>query len=184
MSLLNTKERWVTSTGTIVSDREFCYYLIFGRREDGRRRIQLEILGLTLVDSFLACRKLMVCWQEEDDEESIFLKFVAVLLPQIDSRGRDDLFREPDEAHGAQCHMIRLGNKRTIDGAHREELRAVQMRCTSCSKRNKKNDLRGRAPLTAWGCSVHHTVYACKHKTCWDEHLSEVRREREREEMI
>jgi hypothetical protein len=102
-------------------------------------RIQLEILGLTLVDSFLACRKLMVRWQEEGDEkkkESIFWKFVAVLLPQIDSRGRDDLFREPDEAPGAQCHMIRLGNERTIDGTHRGELRAVQMRCTSCSKRN------------------------------------------------
>jgi hypothetical protein len=126
----------------------------------------------------------MVRWQEEGDEESIFWKFVAVLLPQIDSHGREDLFRETDEAPGAQCHMIRLGNKRTINGTHRGELRAVQMRCTSCSKRNKKNDVRGRAPLTAWCCSVHPTVYACKQKTCWEEHLSTVRQEREREAMI
>ena len=63
---------------------------------------------VSFVDSFLACRKLMVRWQEEGDEDSIFWKFVAVLLPQIDSRGRDDLFREPEEVLGAQCHMIRL----------------------------------------------------------------------------
>jgi hypothetical protein len=147
-------------------------------------RIQLEILGLTLVDSFLACRKLMVRWQEEGDEESIFWKFVAALLPQIDSRGRDDLFREPEEDQTVQCHMVRLGNKRTVEGTHRGEIRAVQMRCTSCSKRNRQNEVRGRAPLTAWCCSVHSEVYACKHKTCWEEHLAEVRQVREREDML
>ena len=118
------------------------------------------------------------------DEESIFWKFVAVLLPQIDSRGRDDLFREPEEDQTVQCHMVRLGNKRTVEGTHRGEIRAVQMRCTSCSKRNRQNEVRGRAPLTAWCCSVHSEVYACKHKTCWEEHLAEVRQVREREDMI
>ena len=62
---------------------------------------------VSFVDSFLACRKLMVRWQEEGDEESIFWKFVAVLLPQIDSRGRDELFREPEEDQTVQCHMVR-----------------------------------------------------------------------------
>jgi hypothetical protein len=80
----------------------------------------------------------MVMWQKEDDEESMFWKFVHVLLPQIDSRGKDELFHEPEDCAGAQCHMISLGNKRTIDGTHRGQLRAVQMRCTSSSKRNKK----------------------------------------------
>ncbi len=74
----------------------------------------------------------MVRWQKEGDEESIFWKLVAVLLPQIDSRGRDELFREPEEDQTVQCHMDRLGNKRTVDGTHRGEIRAVQMCCTSC----------------------------------------------------
>ena len=106
-------------------------------------------------------------WQEEGDAESIFWKFVAVLLPQIDSRGRDELFREPEEDQTVQCHMVRLGIKRIVEGTHRGEIRAIQMRCTSCSKRNRQNDVRGRAPLTAWCCSVHSEVYACKHKACW-----------------
>ena len=33
---------------------------------------------VSFVDSFLACRKLMVRWQEEGDEVSLFWKFVAV----------------------------------------------------------------------------------------------------------
>jgi hypothetical protein len=61
--------------------------------------------------------------------------------PQIDSRGKDDLFHEPEPEHAEgreRCHMIRLGHKRTVDGAHRGELRAVQMRCTYCSKETNK----------------------------------------------
>ena len=140
-------------------------------------RIQLEILALTLVDSFLACRKLMPRWQEEGDEESIFWKFVCELLPQIDSRGRDELFHEPDELDREMCQMVRIGTKRTRDGATRGQIRAVQMRCTFCSKRNKQRNVKGRATLTAWSCSLHSTTYACKSKTCWEEHLAEVRRE-------
>jgi len=91
---------------------------------------------------------------------------------------------DSDEDQTVQCHMVRLGNKRTVEGTHRGEIRAVQMRCTSCSKRNRQNEVRGRAPLTAWCCSVHSEVYACKHKTCWEEHLAEVRQVREREDML
>ena len=143
-------------------------------------RIQLEILALTLVDTFLACRKLMPRWQTESDDESIFWKFVHVLLPQIDTRGKDDLFREPEQDDlRERCHMIRLGNKRTIEGTHRGELRAVQMRCTYCSKRNKLNHVAGRSPLTAWCCSVHSDTYTCRGRNCWEEHMQEVRLHRE-----
>ncbi len=90
----------------------------------------------------------MVRWQEEGDEESILWKFVHVLLPQIGSRGRDKLFHEPQEVEMQCHHQIRLGNKRTIDGTHRGEVRVVQMRCTLCGKRNK-NGVRERATLTA-----------------------------------
>ena len=51
-------------------------------------RIQLEILALTLVDTFLACRKLIPKWQDESDEESVFWKFVCQLLPIQDMKGQ------------------------------------------------------------------------------------------------
>jgi hypothetical protein len=69
---------------------------------------------------------------------------VHVLLPQIDTRGKDDLFREPEQDDlRERFHLIRLGNKRTVEGTHRGELQAVQMRYTSCSKRNKLNHVAG-----------------------------------------
>ena len=147
-------------------------------------RIQLEILGLTLVDSFLACRKLMPKWQEEGDEESLFWKFVHVLLPQIDSRGRSDLFHEKEHIDQDQCHIIRLGNKRTAAGLHRGEIRAVQMRCSYCRKRNRRDNVPGRSLLTAWCCSVHTDVYICKGRNCWEEHVQEVKEVRENENCI
>ena len=147
-------------------------------------RIQLEVLGLTLVDSYLACRKLMPRWREEGDEESLFWKFVHVLLPQIDSRGRSDLFHEPDHIDQDTCHIVRLGSKRTAAGVHRGEIRAVQMRCSYCRKRNRRDNVPGRSPLTAWCCSLHTDVYVCKGRNCWEEHVQEVREVRENDNCV
>jgi hypothetical protein len=40
-------------------------------------RIQLEILAITLVDTFLSARKLLPKWRDENDDESVFWKFVC-----------------------------------------------------------------------------------------------------------
>jgi hypothetical protein len=58
------------------------------------------------------------------------------------------------------------------------------MRCRYCSKRNRLNHVAGRAPLTAWCCSVHTDVYICKGRNCWEEHVQEVRQVRENDNMI
>jgi hypothetical protein len=147
-------------------------------------RIQLEILALTLVDTFLVCRKLMPRWQTEGDEESIFWKFVCELLPQIDSRGREELFHEPEEMVERSCKMVRIGTKRTVSGVTQGFERAIQMRCTYCGKRNKRNNMRGRSTLTSWCSTMHATSYACKTKTCWEEHLQEVRQEHQDEALV
>jgi hypothetical protein len=111
-------------------------------------------------------------------------KEVEVFL-QLMPLSKDKLLQIVRDVSGRErCYLIRLGNKRTIEGAHRGEIRAVQMRCTYCSKRNKRNHVRGRAPLTAWCCSVHSDVYACRGKNCWEAHVQEVRQEREREAAI
>ena len=125
-------------------------------------------------------------WQDEVDEEDLFWKFVATLIPQIDPRGKDELGYEDEEvdASAVRCHMVRLGEKKTYDGKHRGETRAIQMRCTYCSLRNKRTKTTGRSPLTAWTCSVHNKIYACKHKNCWQDHLAEVYRLKETEIAI
>jgi hypothetical protein len=48
-------------------------------------RIILVLLGLTMVDAYLACRKIMPKWQDVDDSDSVFWKFVHAVIAQIDS---------------------------------------------------------------------------------------------------
>jgi hypothetical protein len=138
-------------------------------------RIQLEILALTLVDAFLACRKLLPRWQRENDEESVFWKFVAALIPQLDPRPANARTREDERDPTAHCIQIRLGEKKTLSGKHRGIFRAIQGRCTSCRIRKKNRASKGRAPNTAWGCACHQGEYFCRNKTCWSEHLQTVR---------
>jgi hypothetical protein len=38
----------------------------------------------------------MAKWQDEGDEEGLFWKFVAALIPQIDPREKDELMYEHD----------------------------------------------------------------------------------------
>ena len=112
-------------------------------------RIQLEILALTLVDTFLACRKLIPKWQDESDEESVFWKFVCHLLPQIDPRPRHERTREEETDPTSHCIQIRLGVKRTASGKNKGAYRAIQGRCTSCRIRRKKNNSKWVTPPTA-----------------------------------
>jgi hypothetical protein len=84
----------------------------------------------------------------------------------------------------SQCVQIRLGLKKVVTGINKGTMRAVQGRCTSCRARNKKQEKRGRAPNTAWGCVCHPGEYFCKNKTCWSEHLRQVRLDHEVEMEI
>ena len=84
----------------------------------------------------------------------------------------------------SQCVQIRLGLKKVVTGISKGTNRAVQGRCTSCRARNKRHEKRGRAPNTAWGCVCHPGAYFCKNKTCWSEHLRQVRLDHEVEMEI
>jgi hypothetical protein len=138
-------------------------------------RIQLEILAITLVDTFLACRKLIAKWRDEKDDESVFWKFVAHLIPQIDPRPRNARTREDEGTEPtAHCFQIRLGVKKTASGRNRGAERAIQGRCTSCHIRKKLRGEKGNSPRTAWGCACHRNEFFCKNTTCWQEHLNHV----------
>jgi hypothetical protein len=148
-------------------------------------RVQLEILALALVDTFLLCTKLLPQWvHDPKEEESVFWKFVCSLLEQLDTRPRNERIREEEDDPTLHCNQIRLGTKRISSGNNVGERRPIQGRCTACIARNRKIMKRGRAPRTAWGCSYHVGKYFCKNKTCWSEHLKEVRVNKDREYEI
>jgi hypothetical protein len=149
-------------------------------------RIHLEILAVTIVDAFLACRMLLLLprWKNQSDEESVFWKFVCALIPQLDPRPLHMRTREDVVDPSSRCVQIRLGEKKIKSGHNSGTYHAVQGRCTSCRTRNKEQGKKGRAPNTAWGCVCHPGKYFCRHTTCWAEHLRAVRVEEEVEHDI
>jgi hypothetical protein len=46
-------------------------------------RIQIEILAMALVDSFLIARKFLPRWKIVDDSESSFFRYLRELLPTV-----------------------------------------------------------------------------------------------------
>ncbi len=73
--------------GIIIIHRVLYIWLNSGRQQGGKHaRIQLELLGMTMVDVFLACRKQMLKLQTMDESTSVFWKFVHVVSAQLDDR--------------------------------------------------------------------------------------------------
>jgi hypothetical protein len=137
-------------------------------------RIQLELLSVTLVDYFLACLSLLPKWQIEKDaeqEDSLFWKYVCVLINQLDQTQRHERNRENEVDPSTRCVQIRLGEKKIMSGINKGTSRAVQGRCKSCRARNKRFEKKGNSFNTAWGCVCHPGLYFCRNKTCWAEHL-------------
>ncbi len=92
-----------------------------------------------MVDSFLACKKILPQWvHDTKDEESFFWKVVCSLVEQLDTRPRRDRTREDEVDPTQHCTQIRLGTKRFSSGNNKGERRAVQGRCTACRVCNKK----------------------------------------------
>jgi hypothetical protein len=50
---------------------------------------------------------------------------------------------------GSSMSYGEAGTKKTFDGKHRDEARAIQMRYTYCGARNERAKTPGRSPLTA-----------------------------------
>jgi hypothetical protein len=151
-------------------------------------RIQLELLGVTLADSFLASLHVLPKWQMEKEEEqdgSLFWKFVIVLLKQLDQAANHDTTRDDVVDPYSRCVQVRLGAKKIMTGVNKGTSRAVQGRhYTSYRASNKCFGKKGRAPNTVWGCVCHPGLYFCKNKTCWAEHLRQVRIDQEIEMKI
>jgi hypothetical protein len=138
-------------------------------------RIQLELLGLTMVDAYLACRKIMPKWQGLDDMESIFWQFVHTIIAQIDSRPANDRIREGEDENPTQhCKHVPLGQYRVTSGTYKGSLKSKQARCKYCTQRRKRMGQTGISLPTCFQCSFHE-VAVCRKHNCWERHLTEVR---------
>ena len=131
---------------------------------------------MTLVDSYLACRKIMPKWQGMDDMESIFWKFACTIIEQIDSRPVNEREREGEDENPTQhCKHVAIGQYRVTSGTHKGAIKSKQARCKYCHERKKKASETGVSPPTCFHCSFHE-VAICRKHNCWERHLAEVRK--------
>jgi hypothetical protein len=144
-------------------------------------RVQFELLGLTIVDAFLACRYSMPKWKhDQSDEDSIFWKFVCTVITQLDARPMSARVRDGDAPSNPvfHCKQSSMGQYRVKDGTYKNSLKTKQKRCKYCRERKDELMEMGRAPPTCFECSFH-KVAVCKKFNCWSRHLAEVSREAE-----
>jgi hypothetical protein len=143
-------------------------------------RIQMEVLAMALVDSFLLARKFMPKWRGQPDVDSVFSKYVRVLLPQLTAT---PVSGSQAEAGFRGCHQVLIGKAQIRTGEKKGQFYAKQMRCTYCMA-NKRLEVKGdgtpstRAPRTAYTCICHPQEFICKagrnEGCCWQEHLAAV----------
>ena len=139
-------------------------------------RIQLELLGLTMVDAFLACRAQMPKWQNLDEDRSVFSKFLHTVIGQIDSRPMSAREREGEEENPTMhCKHVPLGQYRVTSGTYKGSVKSKQARCKYCPLRKRKEGESTVSPPTCFWCGFHE-VAVCRKHNCWERHLAEVTR--------
>ena len=141
-------------------------------------RMQLEIFGIALVDSFLLARKFMPKWRGQPDTEGVFWKFVRVLIPQLSSTGGSS---HTDTSGHRGCQQILIGKAQVKTGAKQGTMYAKQGRCSYCvanGRKEKKSDGTSseRSPRAACTCVAHPHEHTCRigKGPCWEEHLAAV----------
>jgi hypothetical protein len=139
-------------------------------------RIQLELLGLTMVDAFLACRAQMPKWQNLDEDRSVFSKFLHTVIGQIDSRPMSAREREGEEENPTMhCKHVPLGQYRVTSGTYKGSVKSKQARCKYCPLRKRREGESTVSPPTCFWCGFHE-VAVCRKHNCWERHLAEVTR--------
>ena len=97
-------------------------------------RIQLEMIGMALVDTFLLCRKFQPQWRPNDcNTESAFWQFTRHLLPQISPAHAQPL-ASLDHSGGSSCCQVSIG-KRTTKSSEKGNVGkkyTSQARCHYC----------------------------------------------------
>ena len=142
-------------------------------------RIQLDIIGMTIVDAFLLARKFIPRWGNQPDTESVFFKVVRRLLPLMGDplHGSSEI----DDNSSRRCHQVLIGKRIVQEGPKKGLKYTKQMRCYYCGTAKRKEMKRDgfpgtKSPRTSYTCIGHNTTYMCQKGkgTCWEEHLCAV----------
>ncbi len=137
---------------------------------------------MALVDSFLLARKFVPRWQNEDDSDGIFRKYVVALLPGIAASNDGGPIRSL-----YKCEQVLIGKTKVKSAKSAGRVIAKQQRCVYCiqtKKQRKKNaedtsssdnGTPKRARRTAYTCICHREAFSCKEGvgSCWQQHLKE-----------
>ncbi len=123
-------------------------------------RIQLELLGLAMVDAFLACRRIMPKWQDVEDSDSIFWKFVHTVIGQIDNRPMFARQREGEEGNPTlHCKHVPIGLYKVQAGKYKGNLKSKQAHCKYCSREKEKMAKMGLRPLHGFDAAFMRSLF-------------------------
>jgi hypothetical protein len=87
---------------------------------------------MALVDSFLLARKFVPRWQNEDDSDGIFWKYVVALLPQIAASNDGGPTRSL-----YKCEQVLIGKTKVENWTNASRVIAKQQRCVYCIQTKK-----------------------------------------------
>ncbi len=165
------------STATTNLGKVTCTWQKSGRLNAGRLEFNaLELLGLSMVDAFLACRAHMPKWQNLGSDDTIFWQFVHTVIGQIDGRPMSERVREgEDENPTIHCKHVPLGQYKVLSGTYKGSLKSKQARCKYCAIRIRHAKETGVSPPTCF-CCAHHEIAVREKFNCWERHLTEVTR--------
>ena len=149
-------------------------------------RMKMEIMALSVVDAFLACRTFMPKWRDTPNDESVFDKFLLAVIPQLDRRAEEELLTTAaaDDDVAGQCQQVPTGRRFITEGANSVRTTDTQQRCGACKAEgrkevNKHGEPTSVTPRTSYTCTIHPGVHCC-HSTkvlthpergCWQRHL-------------
>ena len=147
-------------------------------------RIQLEMIGMALVDTFLLCRKFQVQWRpQEANTESAFWQFTRHLLPLL-TPGHCNL-SSSSCVGGTSCVQVPIGKSSTKTSSNGKVgvKYTKQQRCKYCGLAGRKERRQdgtvgpnAKSPRTAYTC-IRCPAAMCRESkgTCWAEHVAEAR---------
>jgi hypothetical protein len=147
-------------------------------------RIQLEMIGMALVDTFLLCRKFQVQWRpQESNSESAFWQFTRHLLPLL-TPGNCNLSSSSSCA-GTACVQVPIGKTavKTSEKGRVGVRYTKQQRCKYCGMAGRKETradgtvaANAKSPRTSYTC-IRCPAAMCRESkgTCWAEHVAEAR---------
>ena len=159
------------------------------RTNTWQTRMQNEIFGMTLVDSFLLACHFMPKWRARRDaqgskDQSLFFDFLSDLMSQMREKlaDNDNVMRDP-EPEVPVCKQVPIGRYEIKTGANAGRFRQIQQRCRYCQlagryeRLNRNSGAKKGAYRTGFKCSVHTDVFMCREglRTCWAEHLAACR---------